>query len=133
MIRPEVNRVAIERLKNLLLALGWGSLGVLISILMITYLSEHPVQIVEEVRASKESEASSWIPLAVMLVGIITMIGMHIWLDQEPTHWAERLSQGYSGPLTSVEMVELKSKLAVQALADNLAISPIGDLWQSPW
>jgi len=45
---------------------------------MITYLSEHPVQIVEEVPASKDSEASSWVPLAVMLVGIITMIGMHI-------------------------------------------------------
>jgi hypothetical protein len=68
-----------------------------------------------------------------MVGGILLMAGMHIWFSGEPTHWAERLSQGYSGPLTSVEMVELKSKLAVQALADNLAISPIGDLWQSPW
>jgi len=133
MIRPEVNRHAFERLKNILLVLGWGSLGVMISIVMITYLSENPIQVVEEVPTSNDSKPSSWIPLALMLGGIIMMIGIHIWLDQEPTHWAERLSQGYSGPLTSVEMVELKSKLAVQALADNLAISPIGDLWQSPW
>jgi hypothetical protein len=50
----------------------------MISITMITYLSENPIQVVEEVPTSNDSKPSSWIPLTLMLGGIIMMIGIHI-------------------------------------------------------
>ena len=37
------------------------------------------------------------------------------------------------GPMTLAEYDALQRALENQALLDNLAISPIGDLWISPW
>jgi hypothetical protein len=42
-------------------------------------------------------------------------------------------SLGISGPLTLDEYQVLQRALETQALLDNLSISPIGDLWISPW
>jgi len=40
---------------------------------------------------------------------------------------------GISGPLTLEEYQVLQRALETQALLDNLSVSPIGDLWISPW
>jgi len=42
-------------------------------------------------------------------------------------------SLGISGPLTLSEYEVLQRTLENKALLDNLSISPIGDLWVSPW
>lgn len=42
-------------------------------------------------------------------------------------------SLGVSGPLTLSEYEVLQRTLENKALLDNLSISPIGDLWVSPW
>jgi hypothetical protein len=38
-----------------------------------------------------------------------------------------------SGPLSASAMSIVQIRLENQALLDNLAISPIGDLWINPW
>jgi hypothetical protein len=43
-----------------------------------------------------------------------------------------RLSEIH-GPLTLQDYRALQRDLVVDALLENLAISPIGDLWVSPW
>jgi len=138
MIRPEVNAYAKEKAKNLLLLICWTLIGVIISV-SLHFLEMKETENIDMKEVASEvvpeiANSNSAILIAVMLLAILTIIYIHSATPTEaPSHWAERLSQGYSGPLTSEEMLDLKAKLSVQALADNLAISPIGDLWQSPW
>ena len=77
-----------------------------------------------------ESTNYTWYLVGIITVGVIltACIGTKYYYSIEETPLIS-----VTGPLTQRQYEVLQETLANQALIDNLAISPIGDLWILPF
>jgi hypothetical protein len=80
--------------------------------------------------------------LGSMGLGILIAVGIYslynygsLWpmIEGVPEIIVTESNLGIQGPMTLDEYTALQRAMENQALLDNLAISPIGDLWVSPW
>jgi hypothetical protein len=72
----------------------------------------------------------SWCLISLAIVGLVTTV----WLGTRYLNLEEETPLiNITGPLTQDQYESLQETLTNQALIDNLAISPIGDLWILPF
>lgn len=138
---------------NLLIELGLFTLLIVLISLVSEPDPESLFGIPEEILDIPESQSPSF-GLWLMGLGILMFlctIGLNYYLtgfyipsgssqplgSSSPVISYESMIQGHhlgvQGPLTLEEYGVLTRTLETQALIDNLAISPIGDLWSSSW
>jgi len=107
------------------------TLGLIIGIL----ITQNEVNVLTESQALVPGQEdiipqSGWLRLTLWACGVLIAGGI-LWLILDVTS-SGRPDDLIQGPITIEEIEKLHRELSYQAWLDNLAISPIGDLWVSP-
>ena len=78
-----------------------------------------------------ESTNYSWYLTGIIILGVVVIT---VCISQKYYNPIKETSlDSINGPLTQLQYENIQQELANQALIDNLAISPIGDLWIMPF
>jgi len=141
---------------------GSPSSGYLVSPFVYDIISEETETNTLEISRVVNSVAVNWLAIGLMSAGAILLSGSIIlsYYHGHPWAWLGILEEEVnpvpnitiqttgiqeigdsvmagnvmvSGPLSASSLSLVQIRLENQALLDNLAISPIGDLWISPW
>jgi len=141
---------------------GSPSSGYLVSPFVYDIISEETETNTLEISRVVNSVAVNWLAIGLMSAGAILLSGSIIlsYYHGHPWAWLGILEEEInpipnitiqttgiqeigdtvmagnvmvSGPLSASSLSLVQIRLENQALLDNLAISPIGDLWISPW